>query len=108
MPRTHFSILQELSYGLIAPMEAQGYTQPERLVPDISEGRMFSQWLRERGVDPRTLRTSIATKMVALSTLGYIRTRCSPTFAHTSTRYGCQHGVRRILRARLLAPRRRA
>ncbi len=53
VPRTHFSILQELTYGLIAPMEARGYTLPERLVPDISEGRMFSKWLRdEKGIDP--------------------------------------------------------
>lgn len=57
VPRTHFSILQELTYSLIAPMEAQGYTLPERLVPDISEGRMFSQWLRGRGVDPGTFPT---------------------------------------------------
>ena len=52
IPRTHFSILQELTYGLIAPMEARGYTLPEYMVPDISEGRMFSKWLRERGIDP--------------------------------------------------------
>ena len=57
VPRTHFSILQELTYSLIAPMEAQGYTLPERLVPDISEGRRFSQWLRGRGVDPGTFPT---------------------------------------------------
>ena len=52
IPRTHFSMLQELTYGLIAPMEAQGYTLPENMVPDISEGRMFSKWLRDKGIDP--------------------------------------------------------
>ncbi len=52
VPRTHFSILQELTYGLIAPMEARGYTLPEHMVPDISEGRMFSQWLRDQGIEP--------------------------------------------------------
>ncbi len=58
VPRTHFSILQELTYGLIAPMEAQGYTLPERLVPDISEGRMFSKWLREeKGIEPNMFPT---------------------------------------------------
>ncbi|MBI2714073.1 MAG: KilA-N domain-containing protein [Rhizobiales bacterium] len=57
VPRTHFSMLQELTYGLIAPMEAQGYTLPERMVPDISEGRMFSKWLRDRGIDPATFPT---------------------------------------------------
>jgi hypothetical protein len=53
IPRTHFSILQEMTYGLIAPMEAQGYTLPENMLPDISQGRMFSDWLRkEKGIDP--------------------------------------------------------
>ena len=58
IPRTHFSMLQELTYGLIAPMEAQGYTLPENMIPDISEGRMFSQWLREeKGVEPNEFPT---------------------------------------------------
>ena len=58
IPRTHFSMLQELTYGLIAPMEAQGYTLPENMVPDISEGRMFSRWLREeKGVEPNEFPT---------------------------------------------------
>jgi len=55
IPRTHFSMLQELTYSLIAPLEAEGYTLPENLVPDISEGRMFSDWLRKvKGIDPST------------------------------------------------------
>jgi hypothetical protein len=55
IPKTHFSMLQELTYGLIAPMEAQGYTLPDHMVPDISEGKMFSKWLREeKGIDPST------------------------------------------------------
>jgi hypothetical protein len=34
-------------------MEAEGYTLPENLIPDISEGKMFSKWLRdEKKVDP--------------------------------------------------------
>lgn len=54
IPRTHFSILQELTYGLIAPMEADGYTLPENLVPDISQGQMFCRWLREeKGIEPK-------------------------------------------------------
>ena len=58
IPRTHFSMLQELTYGLIAPMEAQGYSLPESMVPDISEGKMFSRWLREeKGIDPSTFPT---------------------------------------------------
>ena len=58
IPRTHFSVLQELTYGLIAPMEADGYTLPEYLVPDISEGRMFSKWLwDEKRIDPSSFPT---------------------------------------------------
>jgi len=47
IPPTHFSILNELIFGLIAPMEQHGYTLPESMLPDISEGKMFAKWLRE-------------------------------------------------------------
>jgi hypothetical protein len=53
IPHTHFSMLNEITFALIAPMEAEGYTLPENLIPDISEGKMFSKWLRdEKKVDP--------------------------------------------------------
>jgi hypothetical protein len=52
VPVGHFSILTELTLSLIAPMEIYGYTLPERLVPDISHGKMFAKFLRdEHGVD---------------------------------------------------------
>jgi hypothetical protein len=52
VPHTHFSMLNELTFNLIAPLEMQGYTLPESMVPDISEGKMFSKWLRdEKGMD---------------------------------------------------------
>lgn len=57
VPAGHFSVLQELTYSLIAPMEARGYTLPEGLVPDISQGRMFAAWLREREIDPNSFPT---------------------------------------------------
>ena len=47
IPHTHFSMLNELTLGLIAPLELQGYSVPEHMVPDISEGKMFCRWLRE-------------------------------------------------------------
>lgn len=47
VPEGHFSILTELTQALIAPMEAMGYTLPEHLWPDISEGRMFCGFLRK-------------------------------------------------------------
>jgi hypothetical protein len=52
VPIGHFSVLTELTLLLIAPMEALGYTLPEKLWPDISSGRMFAKFLREKhGVD---------------------------------------------------------
>lgn len=53
IPHTHFSMLNELTLNLIAPLEKAGYTLPQNLVPDISEGRMFCRWLREnRSIEP--------------------------------------------------------
>ena len=58
VPRTHFSMLQELTYNLIAPMENKGYRLPDHMIPDISEGRMFSKWLREeKGIEPNEFPT---------------------------------------------------
>lgn len=60
VPVGHFSILTELTQALIGPMEAMGYTLPEHLWPDISEGRMFCQTLRdEHGIDTEALPTYI-------------------------------------------------
>lgn len=36
VPYTHFSMLNELTLNLIAPLEDAGYTLPQALVPDIS------------------------------------------------------------------------
>lgn len=47
VPSTHFSILQEMTNTLIAPLEVRGYTLPEKLMPDISQGRMFCKFLRD-------------------------------------------------------------
>lgn len=53
IPLGYFSILQQLTMQLIAPLEVQGYTLPENMMPDISEGRYFCKWLREeKGLDP--------------------------------------------------------
>jgi len=51
-------MLNELILGIIAPMEQKGYTLPEGMLPDISEGKMFCKWLREaKGVDTDALPT---------------------------------------------------
>ena len=52
IPHTHFSMLNEMYLHLIAPLEETGYLLPDRMVPDISTGRMFSDFLRSQGVDP--------------------------------------------------------
>lgn len=58
VPVGHFSVLTEMTQLLIAPMEIMGYTLPEHLLPDISQGRMYCRWLREKhGVDTDALPT---------------------------------------------------
>lgn len=58
IPPTHFSMLNEMLFALIAPLEVAGYTIPEKMVPDISEGKMFCRWLREeKGIDTNALPT---------------------------------------------------
>lgn len=58
IPPTHFSMLNEMIFGLIAPMEEKGYSLPEKMLPDISEGRMFCKWLRdEKGIDTDAMPT---------------------------------------------------
>ncbi|HEU4838520.1 MAG TPA: KilA-N domain-containing protein [Micavibrio sp.] len=52
VPNGYFSILNEVTLALIAPLEQMGYTLPQSMVPDISLGRMFSGWLRDNGYDP--------------------------------------------------------
>jgi len=58
IPPTHFSMLNEMIFALIAPLEDAGYTVPETMVPDISEGKMFCKWLRdEKKIDTDSLPT---------------------------------------------------
>lgn len=58
VPVGHFSVLTELTQILIGPLEMNGYTIPEDLMPDISSGRMFCKWLRDKhGIDTDTLPT---------------------------------------------------
>lgn len=58
LPAGHFSVLTELTQLLIAPLEIAGYTIPEYMMPDISSGKMFCRWLRDRhGIDTDKLPT---------------------------------------------------
>ena len=52
VPHTHFSMLNEIYLNLMAPLEDQGFVLPDKMMPDISTGRMFSGFLRRMGIDP--------------------------------------------------------
>ena len=52
IPGTHFSMLNQMIFRLLAPLEQHSYILPDRLMPDISLGKMFSGWLRENGHNP--------------------------------------------------------
>lgn len=47
IPMGYFSVLQEMTNALVAPLEAQGYRLPEHMMPDISHGRLLCKRLRE-------------------------------------------------------------
>lgn len=52
IPATHFSMLDQMTLRLLAPLEAHGYTLSAKMMPDIALGRMFSAWCRSRGHKP--------------------------------------------------------
>ena len=51
IPSGYFSVLQEMTLVLIAPLELQGYNLPNNVIPDISEGKIFANWLKNKGVN---------------------------------------------------------
>lgn len=57
IPPGYFSMLNEAIYSLIAPLEQRGYTMSNKLMPDISYGRMFSDFLRQKGINPQEFPT---------------------------------------------------
>jgi len=58
IPSGYFSVLQEMTNALVAPMEAQGYRMPESMMPDIAHGKMLCQHLRAKhGMDTDALPT---------------------------------------------------
>lgn len=58
IPTGFFSVLQEMTNALVAPMEAQGYRLPEQMMPDISHGKMLCKHLREKlGINTDALPT---------------------------------------------------
>jgi hypothetical protein len=58
VPPGHFSILQEAALGLVGPLHQIGFDIPAGWVPDISIGRLFCAYLRDKyGVDTDSLPT---------------------------------------------------
>ena len=43
IPHTHFSMLNQMYLRLLAPLEIRGYILPNKLMPDIALGKMFSK-----------------------------------------------------------------
>ncbi len=52
IPYTHFSMLNEIYLNLFATLEENGVILPDSMMPDISTGRMFSEFLRREGINP--------------------------------------------------------
>lgn len=58
VPRGYFSVLQEMTNRIVAPLDAQGYQLSEKCMPDITLGKMLCQLLREKiNIDTNSLPT---------------------------------------------------
>lgn len=59
VPVGYFSMLSEMCAVFIAPLETEGAPTEamDKILPDISLGKMFCSFLREQGVDPDSLLT---------------------------------------------------
>ena len=56
IPTGYFSVLQEMTNRLTAPMEAHGYRMPDNMMPDISQAKMLCKHLRDKhGMDTNSL-----------------------------------------------------
>ena len=49
IPHDHFSMLDQMTLRILAPLERHGYILPKELMLDISLGKIFSNWLKKRG-----------------------------------------------------------
>ena len=57
IPHTHFSMLNEIYLNLFANLEEYGVIPPDKMMPDISTGLMFSDFLRKSGINPNEFPT---------------------------------------------------
>jgi len=85
-------MLNEMMFGFVGQLEKDGYTLPERLVPDISMGLIFCSWLRtEKGIDKKNFRpTSTDTKTGGWWTQNFIPIPFWLIFGGIFTKTGCR------------------
>jgi phage anti-repressor protein len=58
IPYNCFSMINEITLRIIAPLEEQGIILTEKMLPDGSEGRIFCKWLRDvKGIDTNRFAT---------------------------------------------------
>ena len=57
IPYDCFSMLNELYLNLVAPLEDVNLILPDKVMPDISMGMMFSGFLRKHGINPSEFQT---------------------------------------------------
>ena len=57
IPHDYFSMLNEIYLYLFAPLEDVGIIPPNSIMPDVSTGKMFSDFLRSKGIDPNDFPT---------------------------------------------------
>ncbi|MCF8211240.1 MAG: KilA-N domain-containing protein [Rhodoferax sp.] len=56
IPSGYFSVLQEMTNRLVAPMEAHGYRLPDNMMPDIAQAKLLCKMLRDKyGIDTNAL-----------------------------------------------------
>ena len=51
IPPSHFSMLNEIYLELLAPIDDARIRIPSSMMPDISTGKMFSKFLRDKGIE---------------------------------------------------------
>lgn len=58
VPQGYFSVLQETGLSLFGPLHNLGFEIPKGWVPDISVGKLYCSWLRDKhGIDTDALPT---------------------------------------------------
>lgn len=57
IPHGYFSMVNEIYITLIRSLEYEGVLLPDNMIPDISEGKLFCKYLRNKGIDTNNFPT---------------------------------------------------